>query len=80
MKCLYNTCSDNVAAYCQNSKHPYAMTVAQMRCKNCLGKQCEHLKRNENHQFWKQKQAQKQKRKDRKERLDNYVDSIKNKV
>lgn len=35
-KCLYNTYSDNIAAYCHNSDHPYAMTVTQMNCKIVL--------------------------------------------
>ena len=77
MKCLYNTYSDNAAGYCLNPKHPYGMTPRQIECKNCLGKQCKDLKRNEEHPWWRQREAQKQKRKQRKERIDNYVNNIK---
>ena len=75
MECLYNTHSENVVAYCKH--HKCAMTVKQMRCKNCLGKQCHHLQKNENHQYWHQRELTKQKKKNRKERINNYVNSIK---
>lgn len=77
MKCLYNSYSNNVAAYCHNPEHPYGMTVAQMNCKNCLGKQCEHFEKNEEHQIWRQREAKKQKRKKRKADINAYVDKIK---
>ena len=73
MKCLYNTYSDNVCGYCHSPQHPYAMTVAQMNCKNCLGKQCEYFEREESHQIWRQREAMKQKRKNRKQRINEYV-------
>jgi hypothetical protein len=53
------------------------MTPKQMECKNCLGKQCKHLKKNEEHPIWHQRAVKKQKRKQRKIRLNNYVDHIK---
>ena len=62
--CLFNTQSENVAGYCKH--HHCAMTVKQMRCKNCLQKQCHHLVKNEEHQYWRQREAMKQKRKSRK--------------
>ena len=65
--CLYNTQSKNVAAWC--SYHHCHMTVKQMRCKECLKKQCHYLKKNEEHEYWRQREATKQKRKERKERL-----------
>lgn len=68
--CLFNTHSDNVAAYCRY--HKCNMTVKQIRCKNCLGKNCWHLVKNENHSWWKQRETMKQKRKDRKEALMNF--------
>ncbi len=80
MECLYNTHSNKVAGYCLNPKHPYAMTPRQIECKNCLGKQCKDLKRNEEHQWWHQREVKKQKRKARKARLNDYVNSIKAKV
>lgn len=63
-ECLFGTCSDNVAGYCRY--HHANMTVKQIRCKNCLQKQCRHLVKNEEHAWWKQRAATKQKRKARK--------------
>lgn len=80
MECLYNTHSNNVAGYCHNPKHPYAMTVRQITCKNCLGKRCEYLEKNEEHQWWHQREVMKQKRKKRKEDLNNYVNRIQGKA
>ena len=74
MECLYNTSSDNVVAYCKY--HHCGMTVKQMRCKNCLGKQCRHLQKNEEHQFWHQRDVMKQKRKDRKKAIYEYVNKF----
>lgn len=68
--CLFNTRSDNVAAYCRY--HKCNMTVKQIRCKNCLGKNCWYLVRNEEHSWWKQRETMKKKRKDRKETLMNF--------
>lgn len=65
-ECLFNTCSDNVAAYCVY--HKRHMTVKQMRRKQCLQKQCECLKKNEEHQYWHQRELIKQKRIARKEK------------
>lgn len=69
--CLFNTCSNNVAAYCKH--HHCGMTVKQIKAKNCLGKQCWYLQKNESHEWWKQREITKQKRKERKERIKNYV-------
>ena len=70
-ECLFNTHSDNVAAYCRY--HKCNMTVKQMRCKNCLGKNCWYLVKNENHQYWRQREVMKQKRKDRKKMINEYA-------
>ena len=43
--CMFNTESSNVAGYCK--LHSTHMTVKQIRCKQCLQKQCWHLERNE---------------------------------
>lgn len=72
--CLFNTHSDNVAAYCRY--HHCSMTVKQMRCKNCLAKQCHYLVKNEDHQYWKQREMTKQKRKDRKQMINDYVNQF----
>lgn len=66
-ECLFNTYSDNCCAYCK--LHDCAITVKQMKVKNCLQKQCWHLVKNEEHQYWQQREAVKKKRKARKERL-----------
>ena len=68
--CLFNTQSNNVAAYCKH--HHCGMTVKQIKCKNCLGKQCWYLVKNEQHEWWSQRDMTKQKRKERKERMNLY--------
>ena len=65
--CLYNTQSNNVAAYCRH--HNCSMTVKQIKCKNCLQKQCWYLVKNEEHDWWRQREATKQKRKERKQAI-----------
>lgn len=62
--CLYNTQSDNIAGYCRH--HRCSMTPKQIKGKNCLGKQCYYLIKNEEHDWWRQREAVKQKRKERK--------------
>lgn len=66
-KTLYNGCSDNCCAYCK--LHQCSITVKQMKQKECLQKQCWHLVKNEEHQYWRQREVMKQKRKDRKTRI-----------
>ena len=73
-ECLFNTNSNNVAAYCRY--HKCFMTVKQMRCKDCLKKQCHYLVKNEDHQYWKQREAAKQKRRDRKNAINAYVNQF----
>lgn len=63
--CLFNTCSDNTAGYCK--KHRCALTVKQIRCRECLNKQCWYFVKNEEHAWWKQREIMKQKRKSKKE-------------
>ena len=70
-ECLFNTYSDNTAAFCR--LHRCSMTVKQMRCKDCLNKQCRHLVKNEEHQYWRQRELIKQKRKQRKQVINNIV-------
>lgn len=69
--CLFNTQSSNIAGYCK--LHHCYMTVKQIRCKDCLKKQCWHLDKNENHDWWRQREAVKQKRKEKKERGEFYA-------
>lgn len=69
--CLFNTKSNNVAGYCKH--HHCNMTVKQIKCKNCLQKQCWYLIKNEDHEWWTQRANTKQKRKERRERINSYV-------
>lgn len=69
--CLFNTYSNNVAAYCKH--HHCSMTVKQMKCKNCLGKNCWYLQKNDAHPYWKQREVAKQRRKDRKKAINEYI-------
>ena len=71
MECLFNTKSNNVAAYCKH--HHCGMTVKQMRQKNCLGKGCYYLVKNEQHDYWRQREVTKQRRKARKQAINDYV-------
>lgn len=68
--CLYGTCSDNVAGYCRY--HKCGLTPKQIKCKNCLGKQCYYLVKNTEHDWWRQRDLVKQKRKARKQAIDAY--------
>ena len=69
--CLFNTASSNIAGYCK--RHHVNMTVKQIKCKNCLDKQCWHLIKNEDHDWWRQREVIKQRRKDRKARYQKGV-------
>ena len=71
---LYNCYSNNCCAYCK--LHKCAITVKQMKIKDCLQKQCWHLEKYEDHAYWKQREDMKQKRKSRKERQNEYVETI----
>ena len=74
MECLFHTNSNNIVAYCKY--HRCGMTVKQMKCKNCLGKQCNHFIKNENHDYWRQKAQIKQYRRARKQAINKYVESL----
>ena len=47
--------------------HKAALTVKTMKCKECLKKQCDALKKYEEHDFWRQHEQKKQLRKERKQ-------------
>ena len=66
--CLYNTYSNNVAGWC--NLHHCSLTVKQIKCKNCLGKSCWHLRKNEEHDWWRQREVVKQRRKMRKKEME----------
>ena len=66
VKGLYNSELDKNRACGFCSYHHAYMTVKQLRCKNCLQKQCHYLVKNEEHKWWKQREEKKQLRKARK--------------
>ena len=63
--------------YCLH--HHKHLTVKQLRQHDCLQKQCFYLIKNEEHNWWKQRENTKNKRKARKERLELLYDNIINK-
>ena len=62
-KTLNNSYARSPCAYCK--LHKCSLTVKQVKQRNCLGKQCWHMNRYE-HEWWKQKQALKEKKKQNK--------------
>ena len=56
---------DRACAYCTH--HSCHLTVKQVRQHDCLKKQCYYLKKNENHDWWRQRDVMKQKRKAKRE-------------
>lgn len=58
---------NKACGYCR--RHGKYMTVKMLRKHNCLGKNCWHFDKNEEHSWWTQRALTKQKRIERKERL-----------
>jgi predicted phosphohydrolase len=52
------------------------MTVKQIKAKNCLGKQCNYMVKNENHDYWRQREQVKQLRQARKQAINEYVNKF----
>jgi hypothetical protein len=50
------------------------MTVKQIKCKECLKKQCWYLRKNESHEWWKQREIMKKKRKAKRTNGDKVYD------
>ena len=71
---LYNSHSNNCCAYCK--LHQCSMTVKQMKAKECLHKQCWHLVKNEEHDYWRYRASIKQKRKERKDHINQYITAV----
>lgn len=71
MEVLFGTCSENCAGYCR--RHQCGLTAKQIRGKNCLGKNCWYLQKNEEHEWWAQRERTKEKRKNRKVRIENMI-------
>ena len=65
---LYNTeiTEKRAVGYC-NRHHCY-ITTKQIKQKECLSKQCHHLEKR-NHEFWRQRELTKLRRKNRKDRI-----------
>lgn len=61
---LNNAYARSPCAYC--TYHKCSLTVKQVRQKECLKKGCWYLKKYE-HEWWKQREAVKQKKKNKKE-------------
>jgi hypothetical protein len=57
---------NRACAFC--SHHRCYLTVKQVKQHNCLGKQCWYLRKNEQHDWWRQREVVRQRRKARKER------------
>ena len=74
MECLFNCESNNCCAYCKH--HHASMTVRQMKVKECLQKECRHLVKNTEHQYWRQRERAKQNKKLKKKMLNNYIMSL----
>lgn len=55
---------NRACGYCRHH-HKY-LTVKALRQHECLAKQCWHLDKNENHQWWHQRELMKQRRKAKK--------------
>ena len=68
LQSLYNTeiTEKRAVAYCK--RHHCYITATQVKHKECLNKQCYHLEKRE-HEFWKQRELTKQRRKNRKVNL-----------
>lgn len=71
MECLFNTESNNCCGYCKY--HRANLTVKQMRAKECLQKECRYLVKNESHSYWKQRKAIKQKKRARKQMINDLI-------
>ena len=69
METLYGSCSENCAGFCR--RHNCNMTVKQIRGRECLKKNCWYLIKNEDHEWWQQRERTKQKRKNRKAEIEN---------
>jgi hypothetical protein len=61
---------NKAVGYCHH--HCAALTVKTLKGHNCLGKQCNYLKKYESHDYWRQHEQKKEWRKARKHMLENY--------
>ena len=56
-KTIFGSRPKKPVAYC--ALHCGALTVKEMKRKGCLGKQCWHLQKNEQHEYWRQRELAK---------------------
>ena len=75
LKSLYNTdiAERRAIGYCH--RHHCYVTSKQIKQKQCLSKQCNHLEKQE-HEFWKQRELTKLRRKNRKELFTSQIKMI----
>jgi len=64
-----NVPKSKLCGYCK--LHKITLTVKELKQKECLKKECWHLIKYQNHPYWIEREKTKQKRKERKEHLDN---------
>ena len=62
---------NRAVGYCHY--HKAALTVKTMKGHECLKKQCDALKKYEEHDFWRQHEQKKERRKAKKHMIDNVV-------
>lgn len=60
-KIIFGGRPNNPATYCK--LHCGSLTVKEMKRKGCLGKQCRHLQKNEQHEYWRQRELAKARKK-----------------
>jgi len=70
-KTLYNGESDRCCAFCK--RHGVAMTVKQMKKKECLKVNCWHLVKYPEHPYWQYRESVKRNKKKRKEAQKAYL-------
>ena len=56
---------NKAVGYCHH--HKAALTVKTLKCHECLKKQCDALKKYEEHDFWRQHEQKRERRKARKQ-------------
>ena len=68
LQSLYNTeiTEKRAVGYCH--RHHCYITTKQIKQKECLSKQCHHLEK-QDHEFWRQRELTRQRRKTRKDRI-----------
>ena len=58
-KTINGNYTNNVCAMCFCKKHIGALTVQQLKSHGCLKKQCDALKKFDDHQYWEQRKNKK---------------------